>query len=107
MHLTHRNRVGYSRLKRLEYPPLRSPLSSGEGLCCASVFIDVQKGQLKRALSAGEGGPQRKAIANTWSDWRTRLRWVRCIIRTLFHILRKEKQKPVQGLLNSFYSILC
>ena len=32
MHLTHRNRVVYSRLSRLEYPPLRSPLSRGEGL---------------------------------------------------------------------------
>ena len=31
MHLTHRNRVGYSRQNSLECPSLRSPLSSGEG----------------------------------------------------------------------------
>ena len=41
--------------------------------------------------SAGEGGPQRKIIANTWSNYFTRLRWMRCIMRTLFHIFASAR----------------
>ena len=35
--------------------------------------------------------PQRKKNANTWSDFLTRLRWMRCITRTLFHIFANAK----------------
>ena len=46
MNLIHRNRVGFSRLGRLEHPPLRSPFPSGEGfILCIRLFQVFVPGQ--------------------------------------------------------------
>ena len=51
----------------------------------------IDKDNRNKPCPAGEDickqiRPQRKKNANTWSDFLTRLRWMRCITRTLFHI---------------------
>ena len=51
----------------------------------------IDKDNRNKPCPAGEGGPQRKKNANTWSDFLTRLRWMRCITRTLFHIFANAK----------------
>ena len=51
----------------------------------------INKGNRNKPCPAGEGGPQHQKNANTWSDFLTRLRWMRCIIRMLFHIFANAK----------------
>ena len=46
----------------------------GEGFMLPS-WMHARFGFPKQSLPAAGGGPQRKTIANTWSDWMTRLRW--------------------------------
>ncbi len=112
MHLIHRNRVDTSRLSRLEPSPLRSNLlanifpsgarlilvalidkyeQDGHNHCLHHNGQPNEKDARRKPCPAGEGGPQRKKNANTWSDFLTRLRWMRCITRTLFHIFANAK----------------
>ena len=86
----------------LRSAPLRSPFPSGARLSARILFVRmtvtvkamiasvllalIDKDNRNKPCPAGEGGPQRKKNANTWSDFLTRLRWMRCITRTLFHI---------------------
>ena len=107
MHLIHRNRVDHFADIPRNISPLRSPFHSGVRLSARIRFVKltitvkamivsvllvfVDKGNRNKPCPAGEGGPQRKKTANTWSDFLTRLRWMRCIKRTLFHIFANAK----------------
>ena len=102
MHLIHRNRVDHFADFPRNISPLRSPFPSGARLSARILFVRltvtvkamivsvllslIDKDNRNKPCPAGEGGPQRKKNANTWSDFLTRLRWMRCITRTLFHI---------------------
>ena len=59
MNLTHRNRVGFSRLGRLEHPPLRSPFPSGVLLTHTPDFVEeLEAGVADIALAGHTHGGQ-------------------------------------------------
>ncbi|MBQ5361889.1 MAG: hypothetical protein IIU63_00940 [Clostridia bacterium] len=112
MHLIHRNRVDHFADFPRNISPLRSPFPSGARLSARILFVWltvtvkamivsvllalIDKDNRNKPCPAGEDickqiRPQRQKNANTWSDFLTRLRWMRCITRTLFHIFANAK----------------
>ena len=70
MNLTHRNRIGYFRLGCLKYPPLRSPLSGGEGLCCAFILLNLRTRRRKEPSPLERGDRSGAKVTELRGDLR-------------------------------------
>ena len=95
MHLTHRNRVDHFADAPRNSLPLRSPLSSGEGLLWQPFTNNrTRRMRPKSPLRWRGGTAAERVLARHEPKREKRLWWVRCIIRSLFHQERNMKEPP-------------